>query len=168
MAHIPKPYELLEVRPDGTEVRLYEDGTKRNQRGQALTLPKVIQDQQITSETAYIRHKQRKDKILRAIEQKVQDVTKTNAPAEAIAYIVGKRAKVAISDESKVGNDAAKIVLAALDAYQDKRPQEQTSTIRNEYIMDDETRALLHAMIQERRDTGTDTTDADVIEYNDE
>ena len=144
-----KPYTLLETREDGTEVRQYENGYIRNQNGQLLVLPENAPV--ITSENAREYHKMRKAKILRAIEEKLVDVTKTNAPAEAIANIVGKRAEIAMTDDTRTGNEAAKIVLSAVDAYQSKDERHETVT-RHEYTIDDETRAILTRMIRERRD----------------
>src|SRR5688500_4828148 len=161
-----KPYTLLSIDENGNEVRLYEDGTKRNQLGHTLELPAAISGHPITSENAHTFHKLRKQKTLEAIERKLVDVTKTNAPADAIAHIVGKRAEIAMRDETRTGNEAAKIVLQAVDAYQDKQTPQQQTTIRNEYAMDDETKELLHAILRERRDNRQtdDYTNADVEE----
>jgi hypothetical protein len=148
-------WELLEVREDGTEVRLYPGGEKRNQNGQLLEA--APWNELITPETSREYQRRRKEKVLDAIEKKLMDVTKTTAPAEAIAHIVGKKAQVAIDDDSRTGNEAAKIVLAAVDAYQDKKSEEKVNTTRHEYVMDDETRALLQAVLQERRGNVIDT-----------
>lgn len=142
-------YELLEVKEDGTEIRKYEDGTIRNQKGHALTkLPN--EGHEITVDNARHYHALRKAKILHAIEAKITDITRTNAPAEAIAAIVGKRAEIAMKDKTRTGNDAAKIVLSAVDAYQEKQTA-VTNTERHEYTIDDDTKALLHALLTERR-----------------
>lgn len=146
-------YQLLEIKDNGDEVRLYENGDKRNQLGQIVEYGG--QGKLITAETSRDYAQRRKAKILREIEAKLTDITKTNAPAEAIAAIVGKRAEIAMKDTTRTGNEAAKIVLSAVDAYQTKA-EEHTQVIQHEYTVDDETRALLHAMIQERRDTHTD------------
>lgn len=143
-----KTYELLEVRDDGTEVRLYEDGTKRNQRGHLLE--PAPWNNTITAETAGMYNRMRKEKYLRAIEEKLVSVTGAQAPAEAIAEIVGKRAKIAMTDDTRTGNEAAKIVLQAVDAYQDKTTG-TVQTTRHEYSIDDETKALLESMLAERR-----------------
>lgn len=148
--NVPK-YELLSVDHSGNEVRLYRDGSKRNQNGQLLALPEQMFEHVITSETAHSYHKMRKDKILRAIESKLVDVTKTNIPADAIAAIVGKRAQIAMTDDTRTGNEAAKIVLSAVDAYQDKAI-ENTTVTRNEYVMDAETKELLERILESRRE----------------
>ena len=155
-----KPYTLLEVRDDGTEVRQYENGDIRNQNGQVIAPIERLKEHAITSETAHEFHKMRKAKILRAIEAKLTDVTKTNAPADAIAEIVGKRASIAMTDDTRTGNEAAKIVLSAVDAYQDKDDKRETVT-RHEYAIDDDTRALLERLVRERRD-GIDADATDV------
>ena len=153
-----KQYTEITLR-DGRIARDYGDGIPRNERGH------IIQKQEnapvITHENARIYHAMRKAKILAAIESRVQDVTKTNAPADAIAAIVAKRATVAMNDDTRTGNEAAKIVLSALDAYQEKRSADEPTTIRNEYAMDADTLQLLRDMIQERREYRTDVLDAD-------
>jgi hypothetical protein len=142
-------YTLLEVLPDGTERRQYADGYIRNQRGQIIVLPENAPV--ITSENAHEYHKMRKEKILRAIESHVMDVTKTNIPADAIGRIVAKRAEIAMTDDTRTGNEAAKIVLAALDAYQPKQDETRTNVLRHEYTLDDDTRRILERMVAERR-----------------
>ena len=155
---LPK-YELLSVDADGNEVRRYRDGSTRDQRGRTLAfIPGG--NELITAETARAYHAKRKAKILAAIESKLTDITRTTVPADAIAAIVGKRAEIAMNDDTRTGNDAAKIVLSAVDAYQDKAPHETTNTQRHEYTMDAETRALLEAVLRERREN----TDGDAEE----
>jgi hypothetical protein len=159
-------YDLLHIDDNGNEVRRYKDGTIRNQNGQSLSkIPNNGHD--ITRENARSYHAMRKAKILSEIESKLKDVTKTNAPAEAIAAIVGKRAEIAMRDDTKTGNDAAKIVLSAVDAYQDRQPTEQVSTIRNEYILDDDTRQLFERMTRERRDDSTNVLDVTSTDVGD-
>lgn len=158
-------YDLLHVDESGNEVRRYKDGSLRNQNGHLLAKLDNA-GYEITQENARHYHALRKAKILREIESKLKDVTKTNAPAEAIAAIVGKRAEIAMNDDTRTGNEAAKIVLSAVDAYQDKQNNDQQTTIRNEYTMDAETKALLYAMIQERREYRTDVLSIDVDAQN--
>jgi hypothetical protein len=163
MKYVPKPYTLLSVDEHGNEIRQYEDGTLRNQKGHALT--KIPNDgHEITHENARDYHRMRKEKIIRAIEERLQDVTKTNAPAYAIAAIVEKRARIAMTDETRTGNEAARIVLSAVDAYQDKRDAEKTTVQRHEYSMDNETRALLEAVLAERRTNVRENGDTEEIE----
>lgn len=152
---VPK-YELLGMDDNGNEIRLYRDGSKRNQNGQLIERPEYAQ-LTITSENAHEFHAMRKRKILNAIESKLKDVTKTNIPADAIAAIVGKRAEIAMKDDSRTGNEAAKIVLSAVDAYQDKTT-EQTTVMRNEYVMDAATRELLEQILESRRENAIDAT----------
>lgn len=154
-----KKFELIEVKEDGTEVRKYEDGTLRNQNGRMLALPEGLP--LITSENAHSFHRMRKEKTLRAIEERVMDVTKTKIPSDAIGRIVAKRAEIAMRDKGRVGNEAAKIVLAAMDAYQDK--VQQATVTRNEYAMDGETLAILQAMMdaRNRADDRTDVLNID-------
>lgn len=146
-----KPYTLLEVRPDGTEVRQYENGDIRDQNGRMIVPLHGQELGIITPENARLRHQQRKEKILNAIEQNIMKVTRTNVPAEAIAHIVGKRAEIAMTDNTRVGNEASRIVLQALDAYQDKQ-QETIQTQRHEYVIDDDTMRVIERMIAVKRD----------------
>lgn len=153
-------YELLgydEV--TGNEIRLYQDGSKRNQNGRLIELPSDVYDNPvITSENARDYHRMRKQKILDAIEQSVMDVTRTKLPSQAIGAIVGRRAEIAMKDDSRVGNEAAKIVLQAIDAYQNRVIEDKTVT-RNEITLDDNTRELLERLAQMKRDADDDVID---------
>jgi hypothetical protein len=162
MTYQPKPFTLLETREDGTEIRLYEDGSKRDQNGHLLEYLDSGAPI-ITPETARLLHAARKRKILEAIEAELQAKTRTNVPEKAIAAIVGKRAEIAMNDDSRTGNEAAKIVLSAVDAYQEKQQDGRTNVLRHEYTMDNETRALLEDMLRQRRDQLT-TDDGEIIE----
>src|SRR5688572_6584492 len=132
-----KPYTLLEVRDDGTEVRLYENGDKRNQNGQIIE-GYTGKDTIITAENSRFYRDLRKQKILTAIENGLMRVTDAPNPSEAIAHIVTKRAEIAMTDNGRAGNDAAKIVLAAMDALPDKQA-ETIQTQRHEYSIDEDT-----------------------------
>lgn len=158
----PKPYELIsrdEV--TGDEVRLYQDGSKRNQKGHLLEYLETG-GAIITAETARQYHALRKQKILESIEQTLTDITKTKLPADAIAAIVGKRAQIAMNDDTRTGNEAAKIVLSAVDAYQDRKMETKEQVTRHEYTIDDDTRRLLTALIRERRGNDDDDMTVDV------
>lgn len=145
-----KKYEIIEVREDGTEVRQYEDGALRNQYGHLLERHPNA-GPIITQETARQMRDLRKQKILDEIEKGVMDVTKANTPASAIGALVARRAKVAMEDDGRNGNEAAKIVLNAIDAYQDKMREEQINTTRHEYSMDEETREILEKFAAMKR-----------------
>lgn len=140
-------YEIIGYDDNGEEIRRYPNGTLRNSKGRILQLPDYLQSHQITSDNAHLRLAQRKQKILDAIEKSVMSVTRTNVPADAIGMIVGKRAEIAMNDDTRTGNEAAKIVLSALDAYQEKQ-NVSTNVLRNEITLDDNTRALLERVAQ--------------------
>lgn len=143
--------EYTIIEHNGQQARLYPNGDIRNERGQVLQLAQNrLAEHAITSENARDFHRMRKEKTLKAIEEGVMRVTDAPNPAEAIARIVSKRASIAMKDETRVGNDAAKIVLLAMDALQDKR-QETTQTQVHEYRLDDDTMRIVEAMIQARR-----------------
>jgi hypothetical protein len=55
-----------------------------------------------------------------------------------------------MKDDTRTGNEAAKIVLQALDAYQAKE-QVSTNVLRNEITIDDNTRLLLERLAQAKR-----------------
>lgn len=166
MAETKPKYTLLSTDENGNEVRQYENGYIRNQNGQIIVLPENAPV--ITSENARQYHQMRKQKILDAIEREITDLTRTNAPADAIAKIVRKRAEIALKDKGKSGNDAAKIVLSAVDAYQNKAAEGSTNVLRHEYVMDDSTRDLLERMLRDRRDTSTNVLDATASESESE
>jgi hypothetical protein len=156
MTSHPDKYTVVGTDASGKEIRLYADGSKRNWRGQLIEKPPYAVE--ITSETSAAHNAMRKEKYLRAIEKHVTSVTKMNNPADAIGYIVGKKALVAMNDDTRTGNEAAKIVLQALDAYQDK-VQQQVSVTRNEYVMDSATIELLEQMIDKRDENIIDATE---------
>lgn len=147
----PKPYKLLKTDEDGREWREYENGDIRDQQGLLLVRPQRVIDAAITPETSALYKQKRKEKILQAIEKGVMKVTDAPDEYEAISRIVQRRAVVAMSDDGRAGNDAAKIVLSALDALQDKQ-QETIQTQRHVYEIDPETMAIIEQMVQMRRE----------------
>jgi hypothetical protein len=159
-------YVLLSKDDNGNEVRQYDNGTIRNEKGQLLQLPERLESHLITSENTREYSTLRKQKILDAIEKGLQDVTKTRLPSDAIAAIVSRRAEIAMKDDTRIGNEAAKIVLQAVDAYQN-RVQENVQTQRQEYSIDTETLAIIEQMIQNRR-SNNGAIDAIVDKNNDE
>jgi len=161
-----KTYVLLSVDDNGHETRQYENGDIRDERGRLLSMGTGIENHLITSDTAHDYHRMRKEKNLRAIESKLVDITKTRLPAEAIAAIVGKRAELAMNDDTKVGNDAARIVLQAVDAYQNRVNEDnRIDVLRHEYTMDERTMELLERIAAVRRG---DVIDGTVMRNNDE
>ena len=145
---------------DGQQVRQYEDGTLRRDNGTLVKKPDFLAIHSFTPELAQKAHETRKKRILEAIEQGVMRVTEAPNPAEAIGRIIEKRARVAMNDEGRAGNEASKIVLLALDALQDKK-QETIQTQRHEYTMDADTLRIVEAMVRARRDGAT--IEADTI-----
>lgn len=139
-----KKYELLEVMEDGTEVRRYlKDNSLRDQNGYWLDVHPGGEGHQITKENVAQFHRRRKEKILEAIEAELTDLTKSRAPAEAIGKLVRKRAEIAMSDDGRTGNEAAKIVLQAVDAYQARLEKQAPQVQRHEYAIDSETLEML-------------------------
>lgn len=162
MDNITRKYVLIGTDDNGNEIREYQDGSIRNQNGHLLKRPDYDGIQTITKDNAHDYLKRRKEKILESIEQSVMDVTKTRLPSDAIGAIVGKRAAIAMTDDTRVGNEAAKIVLQAIDAYQN-RVQESNSTnvLRNELTIDDNTRKLLERIADMKRNDVIDATATD-------
>lgn len=154
-------YTIVEF--NGQQARQYPNGDIRNEYGQVLKLGNNRLDvHTITSENAHSFHKMRKEKVLKAIEAGVMRVTDAPNPAEAIGYIVSKRAELAMTDNTRVGNDAARIVLQALDAFQDKT-QESIQTERKELVIDPDTMRIVEAMVRMRRD-GVEITAENITE----
>jgi len=142
-------YKIIEFK--GKQAREYPDGSIRDELGRMLAkLDNNGMD--ITPTNARDFHKMRKEKILKAVEEGVMRVTDAPNPAEAIGRLVGKRAEIAMNDNTRTGNDAAKIVLMAMDALQDKR-QETVNTTRNEDILDAETMRIVEQLVAMRRNT---------------
>jgi hypothetical protein len=151
-------YKIIEYK--GKQAREYPDGSIRDELGRMVTkLDNGGHD--ITPTNAHEYHKMRKEKILKAVEDGLMRVTDAPNPAEAIGRLVEKRARLAMTDNTRVGNDAAKIVLAALDALPDRK-QEVTQVQRNEYVIDPETMRVVEAMIRAQRDGNMEENIIDV------
>jgi len=143
-------YEI--VQHNGRQARLYPNGDIRDDNGRVLQLgDDRLQVHAITSENARQYHQMRKEKILKAVESGVMRVTNAPDPYAAISRIVERRAEVAMSDNTRAGNDAARIVLQALDALQDKA-QETTVTHVTEHKIDPDTMRVVESMLRARRD----------------
>ena len=154
-------WELIETKPDGSEVRKYPNGDLRNEKGHLLEAPARIKETQITTETASAMGKRRKEKIIEAVEQGVMKVTAKGTPEEAVGALIAKRAQIAMNDDGRTGNEATKIVLGAMDAMPDKVVEMQhNQTVTHE--LDDETREVVERMLASRRQTFIDgeATDA--------
>lgn len=154
-----KPYTLLKVE-DGVEHRQYENGDVRDQNGRLIVRPERIKDAEITQENALAMRQRRKDKMLEAVERGVMKATQADNPYEAVSHIISKRAKVAMTDEGRAGNDAAKLVLEALDAWQDKKNVKE-EVQRHVYEIDPDTMALIEEMTRNRhvRPESTEVTE---------
>ena len=150
-------YTIIEY--NGQQARQYPDGSIRRDNGTLLARPDNLIEHAITSDNAREYHQKRKEKILQAIEQGVMRVTDAPNPYEAISRIVETRARVAMNDSGRAGNEASKIVLQALDALQERR-QETTVTNRQEITIDPDTMRIVEAMAQARRES----IDAEIIE----
>lgn len=147
-------YEVIGTDENGREIRRYEDGSIRDNKGRMVV--KLDSPAPLLNPELVRQYRQaRKERILEAVEKGLTDVTRTRLPEEAISAIVKKRAKIALTDNGKAGNDAARIVLQVIDAYQNKG-EETTHTTRHEYALDDETKALLETMLERRRRGTTD------------
>lgn len=144
-------YEIIEF--NGKPARKYPDGAIRNEKGQLMQFPPSLEGKNIqNSEQASALAKRRKQLYLEAIEQGLQDAAPGyGTPHEAVRHIIKKRAQVAMSDEGRAGNDAARLVLEAADALQDKK-QENVQVQRMEYTIDEETRALIMEIAHQKRE----------------
>lgn len=144
-------YELLKVE-EGVEWRKYPNGHIRNQKGQLLVLPEEIRENHlITSENHHEFIEARKNRYLAAMEAGVTEGARAYGVEEAMSKIMARRAQVALSDGGKAGNDAARIILDALDAYQDKRVR-QENVQRQEYSIDPDTMAVLEKLLELKRE----------------
>lgn len=140
-------YEVIEY--EGQPARKYADGSIRDEKGHWLvrSSPAPL----FTTENASEMGKRRKQKMLEAVEQGVMDATEMPNPYEAVSLLIKVRAQVALEDKGRAGNEAAKMVLEALDAKPDKQ-SETVQTQRMEYVIDPETLAMLEKIAQMKRD----------------
>lgn len=140
-------YEMIEFR--GQPARLYPNGDIRNEKGHLLTRPERIKDMTITPENTQSFKNRRKEKMLEAIEAGVMKATDAPDPAAAVMEIIARKAKVAMNDDGRVGNEATRIILDALDAYQDKK-HENVQVQRHEYVVDEKTQRMLLEIMSHR------------------
>lgn len=152
-AEIVEPkYELLEVRPDGTEVRRYfRDGSIRDQRGRTLEISPNLVEHKLTPETAPRILAIRRQKYVEAIEEGLSSLSERRVPHHVVAEIVKKRARVALTDDGHAGNDAARLILQILDLMPRR---EGESVVTHEYTIDPETKKFLVEMAEIMRERG--------------
>lgn len=146
-----KEYEIIEFR--GQSARRYPDGCIRNEKGQLLVFPPHLEGKNITSpERASELGRRRRERYLEAIEAGLKDAQPgLDTPEEAVRRIIAKRARVAMTDEGRSGNDAAKLVFEAADILAEKK-QQVVQVQKHEYVMDEETRNVLETLIRMKRE----------------
>ena len=143
-------YEIIEFK--GQPARLYhKDGSIRDEKGHVLKKPDYIMKYSITSELSKEYRSRRKELMLQAVEDGVIKATKAADPYAAMSRIIQRRAEVAMKDDGRAGNEAAKIVMEALDAYQDKK-SENVNVQRNEYVIDEATQNMLLDIMSNRQE----------------
>lgn len=150
----PMTYELISVE-NGVERRKYPNGDIRDQNGRLLERPERVKANEITPENARAMVARRREKMLEAVEQGVMRATDAPDVHAAVARIMETRAKVALQDKGRAGNDAARLVLAALDAMPEKQA-EIVHTQRHVHEIDPETVEILEGMLRARRDNVID------------
>lgn len=147
-----KAYELIKIEEDGTEWRKYPNGYIRDQKGRILVLPEHIRENHLITPEKHAEYmKRRKERYMAAMEAGVTEGLQAYGVEEAIAKIMAKRAQVAVSDDGRAGNDAAKLILQALDAFQEKQVKHE-HVQRQEYYLDPETAGILERMLDRKRE----------------
>jgi len=97
-----QPYEIIEY--EGQEARRYPDGVIRSTKGYVLSLPPDVA-RELERRRRAIGEERAREGIMKG--------TQSDTPEDAVMKIVRARAIVAITDQGRPGNDAAKLVLQA-------------------------------------------------------
>lgn len=150
-----KEYSI--VLRDGEELRDYGDGTLRRANGTIAYLP---------SEVSRDRILQRWNNGQAAAMNAMMKELNAETPEEAAELLLRKTVRVAMEDNTRVGNDAARLILRQSGFLQTnvKTVQGQV-THRNELVIDDQTRTMIERLARMKR---SEDDYIDVAEDDDE
>lgn len=110
-------YEIVEY--EGRSVRKYPDGSLRNEHGSFIR-PSVTLSPEQAKAMVQARWNKARQKALEAIKEE----TGVEDEWDGVKAILRKRVRVALTDDGRAGNDAAKMILQAADVMRDHRIKE--------------------------------------------
>lgn len=153
-----KKFEIV-LLPDGTEGKKWENGSITNAKGH-IVVPsknavKIVTSEQ-AKEMAGKRHERRKEVVEQYVTKAVIEhgkVGKRKRGAfmsdDALGMIVAARVKVAMKDDGRAGNDAARFVFQVLDAMPSDKDK---NTVVHQHELSDKTVALLRELAKQSND----------------
>lgn len=160
-------FEMV-VLPDGTQGKQWKNGSITRLNGTIFkpsdNAVKIVTSEQAV-EMAEKRHEKRKETIEKAVTKAVKRVTKVRgafASDDALGAILAKRAMVALTDEGRAGNDAAKLVFHVLEALPDQKKGEQK--VVHQHQLSDKTVELLKELARLRNDPDADYLEATYVD----
>lgn len=119
-----QPYEIIEY--EGKEARKYPNGVIRSPKGYIVFMPPEI---------ARGMERQRKVSGEERAREGIKLATQSESPEEAVMKIIRARALVAMTDNGRAGNDAAKLVLVASGFLTPERKVEVNGEIRHNAVL---------------------------------
>ena len=140
-------FELIEL-PDGSQGKRWGNGSVTRLDG-TIVSPSENAVKIVTSEDGQAMVAKRHAKRRETIEKHVQKATGAFTTDDALGKLAAKRAKVAMKDEGRAGNDAAKFVFTILDAMPEKQKEQR---IVHQHELSERSIALLKEMARYKND----------------
>lgn len=135
-------FEIVEF--EGKQVRKYPDGSLRNDHGAIV---------KISPERGRLMQQRRKITGLVEAGKAIQEATESETPEEGVRKILKKRVEVALTDNGRAGNDAAKLVLLASGHLTNERKVDVSGEVQHRAMpeLDPETLEALMRIVERRR-----------------
>lgn len=157
-------FEIVDL-PDGTQGKKWENGSVTRMNG-TLVYPadnagKIVTSEQ-AREMAAKRHEARRETIEKYVQaEAAKHVKATGAFStdDALGVLAAARARVALNDEGRAGNDAAKLIFMLLEAMPDSKKNEQR--IVHQHQLSEKTVEVLKELARLRNDPDLDYLEAD-------
>lgn len=156
MAYQPKTdFEPVEL-PDGTQGKKWSNGSITRLDG-TIFKPSDNAVKIVTSEDSQAMIAKRQEKrrhtiekyVTEAVKKRVRKATGAFMSDDALGALAAKRAVVALTDEGRAGNDAAKFVFQVMDAMPEKVKE---TTIVHQHELSPRAIELLKEVARQRND----------------
>lgn len=151
-------FDLVEL-PDGRKGKRWENGSVTDAATGHIIVPSRNAVKIVTSEDARTMANKRHAKRQAVIEKHVKKATGAFSTDAALGKIAAKRARVALNDDGRAGNDAAKFVFLVLDALPEKK--KELATVVHQHELSDRSIALLTEIARNRDDPDFEYLDAE-------
>lgn len=160
-------FEIVEL-PDGTQGKKWANGSITNAKGHIVVAAENsnrIVTREDAQEMVAKRVAKRKETIEKYVTAAVRKKTKASGAFQsddALGVLLAKRAEVALEDNGRAGNDAAKLVLHVLEALPDQKKNEVKVTHQHE--LSDKTVEMLRELARLREDPDQDYLEASYVD----